>query len=208
MEGNKLKSIVDKLNERHSEVQSLISPFKTTQRACKSLPPIIEEEEPHGKEEEMEVERSQKQEPRASRARWSSIIKFRKIDAIKICNILNEQNTNHAMIYLNNIPRGDLQEIFSKIFGQKILEIEEKIKEETQDSAKDQPSVSKSSLGGLFFKFCKIYIQSQNDNYKQRIKSIFKRVSKNRYKKRGQRRKAKRKQILDSLITEMKEIKI
>lgn len=118
---------------------------------------------------------------------------------------MNEQNTNHALIYLNNIPRYDLEEIFTKIFSEKINEIKEDKKEYDIFTKQEK---KKPSLGGLFFRFCKIYIEDKGGDFKQRIKSIFKKIGKNRFKKRNTRRKQRRDQMIKGLIEDINEVNL
>lgn len=154
---------------RYEKIQRILSPERfifnegshINMGIEKNVEPIIEEKEEDEGEilTEEQEEAIQKNKELFTLKRKSSVLegtssalltprRSKKLDILEICRLINEKNTSYAGIYLNNIPRLSLIEIFDAIFKKKL----------SGDAGE-----TRASLGGLFFKEVKTFVRNSSD---------------------------------------------
>ena len=128
------KSESEDLMIRYSEIQELLNPRNPEKRSLNhsqlkqlELKSIPEKNESEHNQLETQANSSQNASPVLKQAKNSlphhlglirisdssmSKIRLKRVDSLRICKLINEKNTNHAMIYLNKIPAKFLQQIF------------------------------------------------------------------------------------------------
>lgn len=121
------------LLSRYDKISRIINPDRfiddsnIISKSHGAIQPIIEETGEHEGEilsEEIEEairinrEKMSAQRPSSSNPtpKRNSFRKRRKLDIMGICRLINEKNTAYAGIYLNNIPKYSLMQIFDEIF--------------------------------------------------------------------------------------------
>lgn len=66
----------------------------------------------------------------------------------------------------------------------------------------------KASLGGLFFKMVKVFVNNSSLEVQERIKGLLKKAKKNRYKRQHQGKKEKKVENFKNLLETFENLKV